>query len=80
MQLTPVVATAAPAVSYDDDVDDATTIDACFATAFVLGERMARTLEAIARRLPAPVQEEGEGGGEDDDDGEDEEHIIFNKQ
>ncbi len=39
---------------------------------------MARTLEAIARRLPAPVQE-GEGG-EDDDDGEDEEHIIFNKQ
>ncbi len=55
VQLIPVIAAVGPAASYDDDVDDAAITDACFAAAFAFEERIARALEAIARRLPAPV-------------------------
>ncbi len=59
-------ATAAPADDDNNTDNTAATTDTRYAAAFALGERIARALERIARRLPALILEEGDA---DDSEG-----------
>ncbi len=66
------MATAAVAsADNNDDIDNtAITADMCYIAAFALGERIARILEYIVYRLPAPIMEDNDDTNDNDDEKE----------